>query len=119
VVFLSSKGVLNRVELAGLDLQFRIRQSLPFDHRIIIIEISDADIAAFGRWPWERSYHAAMAKTLKELGAKSIYFDVIFSESSSEKDDALVEAALKETGNVYLPMAFQADEMSFNNAYFH
>ncbi|MCX5680880.1 MAG: diguanylate cyclase [Candidatus Omnitrophica bacterium] len=118
VIFLSSKGVLKRLELAGFDLQSRIRQTIPFDRHIVIVEISDADITAFGRWPWKRSYHAAMAKALKGLGAKSIYFDVLFSEPSSEEDDALVEEALKECGNVYLPMAFQADTINLEGAYF-
>lgn len=118
VIFLSSLGALKRVELAGLDFQFSLRQTLPFDKRIIIIEISDADIAAFGRWPWDRSYHAAMVKTLKELGARSVYFDIIFSEPSSEKEDALLEIALKESGNVYLPVAFEADFINSDNAFF-
>lgn len=118
VLFLSSHGYLKRLELAGLDAQFRLREHLRFDRRIIIIEISDEDINAFGRWPWSRDHHAVMAKTLKELGAKSVYFDIIFSEPSSEENDALVEMALKECGNVYLPMAFQADQINLKNAYF-
>jgi diguanylate cyclase (GGDEF)-like protein len=51
------------------------------------------------------------------LGAKCIYYDIIFSESSDEQDDLLFEESLKQSGNVYLPFAFQAGELDLKKAF--
>lgn len=104
---LASNGLLKRVELASVDFLFRAREQLRWDPRIVIVEITDADILEVGRWPWQRFWHAALAKALSDLGAKSIYFDMLFSEASSEEDDAVLEEALRATGNIYLPFAFE------------
>lgn len=106
-VFVSSeKGFLKRLELTGLDFLFRLRGPSLYNSQIVIVEISDSDIDAIGRWPWRRRWHALMVKALRDLGAKSIYFDVLFSEESSGEDDSLFSEAIKEAGNVYLPFAF-------------
>ena len=106
-LFLSQQGLLKRLELSTLDLFFRLRGNIAFNQKIVIVEITDADIAKVGRWPWERSWHAAMAKALTELGAKVVYFDFILSEGASEQGDAVFEEAIKQTKNVYLPFVFQ------------
>jgi len=106
VVTLSDKGILKRIKLASSDFFFRIRPPLRVSPHIIVIEINDNDISKIGRWPWERSWHAAITKALKQFGAKYIYFDMIFSEASSEKEDALFSKAIKDAGCVYLPFAF-------------
>lgn len=102
--------------MAGLDLSFRLRTSLSANPRINIIEMTDSDIAKIGRWPWPRSWQAAMIEALKNMGAKFIYFDIIFSESSTEPDDLLLENAMKKAGNVYLPFVFQEGAYSLSNA---
>ena len=107
VFFLSQKGLLKRLELPSVDLSFRLRGDLPYNPRIIFVEITDYDISKIGAWPWKRSWHAALSKALAGLGAKYIYFDIIFSEASAEEDDALLEEAIKLTKNVYLPVVFQ------------
>lgn len=107
---LSQKGFLNRFEFLTLDSSFRIRGSIPYDKHIIIIEVTDSDIEKVGRWPWPRSWHAAISRALADFGAKVIYFDVIFSEPAEEKDDALFEEAIKTNRNIYLPFAFQTPD---------
>ena len=106
-IFLSRQGFLQRIELASTDFQFHIRGSIPYNHDICIIEITNTDISEVGRWPWKRSWDAAIAKVLKELGARSVYFDILFSEPSSDEEDALLEQAIKLTEKVYLPFAFE------------
>lgn len=116
ILLLSHTGFLKRLELASLDFAFRLSKPLPFSDRILIVEISDADIQHIGRWPWERSWHAAMAKALTDLGARSIYFDIIFSETSTEKEDSLFAEAIKEAKNIYLPFVFQEPSLDIKNA---
>ena len=116
IIFFSSKGLLEDFELSSLDLSFRLRGALAFSPKIIIIEISEYDIASVGRWPWKRSWHAALTKALTDMGAKEIYFDVVFPETSSEQDDALFEEVIKNSSRVYLPFAFQPPSADIKNA---
>ncbi len=116
VFFLSQEGYLTRPELASLDLSFRIRGALSCSPHIVIIEISDADIMQVGRWPWKRSWHAALTRALTKLGARSIYFDIIFSEPATEEEDQLFEDAIKESKDVYLPFAFQLPSLDIRSA---
>ena len=119
LIFLAAENeVVRRLELASLDLTFRLRGSIPYNSNIVLVEITDSDIAKIGRWPWKRAWHAAMAKSLKELGAKTTYFDIVFSEASSEEDDLVFEEATKLSKNVYLPFAFQGLPYEIDNALF-
>lgn len=116
ILFFYQKGLLKRAELAALDSSFRLRGSLTCNPHIVIIEVTDSDILENGRWPWPRSWHAALVNALNDLGAKFIYFDIIFSENSIEKDDALLEEAIKSSKKVYLPFVFQGNSFNINNA---
>ena len=115
VFFIASTGYMDRLEFFTSDIFFRIRRPLTSKQPIIIIEITDYDVEKIGRWPWKRSWHAAMAKVLSDLGAKVVYYDVIFSEPSDEKDDALFEEAIKTTNKVYLPYVFPGRPYDINN----
>ena len=115
VLFMSNSALLNRLEFFVSDVFFRVRGDVETSEPIVIIEITDQDIEKIGRWPWKRSWHAAMAKILADMGAKSVYFDVIFSEASDENDDALFEEAIRSTKIVYLPYVFPGRPYNMNN----
>jgi len=104
--FFSQQPPFQRLEAAFLDMHFLLRGATPFNEKIVIIEIDDANIDKVGRWPWKRDWHGAITRALSDLGANSIFFDVIFSEPSTDYDDTLFAEAIKEAGNVYLPFAF-------------
>ena len=107
VVIFSEIGLFRRLELASSDFLFWIRKSPSHSDKIVIIEITDEDVAKVGRWPWDRIWHAAAIKAMKNLGAKYIYLDMLFSEASSKENDDALGLAIKESENVYLPFAFQ------------
>ncbi len=109
------QGFFRRLELAGFDFVFNTRGAIPFDPRIIIVEISDSEIEKVGRWPWERKWMASIVMALKELGAGSIYLDILFSETGGQ-DDVLLEAAIREAGNVYLPFVFRRKDLDISTA---
>lgn len=107
VTFFSGTFFLRQMDLAGLDLLFRLRgPAAPPSPNIIIIEVGDEDIFQVGQWPWKRRLFADMTRALKGLGAGYIYFDFLVSEPSSEEDDDLFAGAIREAGNVYLPFVF-------------
>ena len=76
----------------------------PASGEVQIVEIDPRSIAAFRRWPWPRSIHAAAVDRLRESGAASIAFDVDFSSPSEPREDAALAAALRRAGgSVILP----------------
>jgi diguanylate cyclase (GGDEF)-like protein len=108
VVLVSNQGIFKRMEAAGSDFLFRLRGFSSFNPHIVMIEITDKDLEDAGRWPWTREWHAAVTKVLSDLGARQIYFDIIFSEpSETPEEDIAFSQAIAYAGNVYLPFAFQ------------
>jgi serine/threonine-protein kinase len=71
------------VETAAYDAGLRAATATP-DPRIAIIEIDDASIERFGRWPWPRELHAEMVGRLREAGAKVVALAVFFSEPQQD-----------------------------------
>ncbi len=104
--FLYHFKILDRFELVTYDYRMILRGERPQDSRIAIVEISDDSVDKIGQWPWSRDWHAAMIKTLDELGAKAIIFDVLFSEAANAQKDAVLAQAVKESGRVYLARLF-------------
>ncbi len=118
LLFVYPKGFLDRIQLTGIDFLFRLRSVPPKQSdKIIIVEITDADIAKIGRWPWPRVWLATITQALSDMGAKAIFFDFLLSEPSDEEDDSLFEAVLKKTRNVYLPFVFERSTTNFHSAF--
>jgi len=98
---------LQRFELVTYDSRCILKGARPADPAIVVVEISDDSVEKIGRWPWSRDWHATLIRILDELGAKAIVFDVVFSEKSDPKNDAILASAIKASGKVYLAEAVQ------------
>ncbi len=63
-------------------------------------------------WPWPRQLYSAVADYLRTAGARAVFFDLIFSESSRSgvEDDEDFARAMKRAGNVFLPFSLSAGE---------
>lgn len=94
-------GILENWNNRTLDLLFLPHRP---DPNISIVAIDDASLTQIGRWPWPRTVHAEIVGKLKAAGAAVIGYDVNFPEPSNEKDDSQFAAALKDAGNVVLPL---------------
>ena len=46
----------------------------------IIIDLDEESLQRYGQWPWPRSLVGDIPVILKDMGAKSVAFDVVFSE---------------------------------------
>lgn len=112
---LSESGFLRRIELLGRDILSKLKIKHTYDPHIIIIEISDDDIARAGIWPWNRIWHAAIIKALSDMGTRQIYFDLIFCDNYSEEGDNLFGEAIKNAKNVYLPFAFRGESIDIKD----
>ena len=49
-------------------------------NEIVILDLDEESIKLLGQWPWPRHIMASIVDNLKSMGAKSIAFDVVFSE---------------------------------------
>ncbi len=79
---------------------------------IVIVEFDDATRNIyqneFGTWPWPREVHASIFDYAKEVGAKSLIYDIMFVAEQShrqESDQRLIEA-FRDYDNAYIGMNF-------------
>ncbi|MCL4493018.1 MAG: adenylate/guanylate cyclase domain-containing protein [Nitrospirae bacterium] len=101
---------LETVEGKLLDYRFQIRGALKVPESVVIAVIDEKSIEKLGRWPWNRDVIARLVERLNKAGAGVIVFDIIYSEH--EKNDPLLAAAIKDAGNVILPIVFDFDRES-------
>ncbi len=62
------------------------------DAPVHIIDIDEAALAAYGQWPWPRSYMAELTDRLFDHGAAAVGFDVLFPEPDRTSPDRIVDA---------------------------
>ena len=70
-------------------------------------------------WPWPRQIYSAVMDYLKAGGAKAVFFDLFFTESSRAgvEDDQDMAAAMERSGNVFLALSLsQKKEESWKAA---
>jgi CHASE2 domain-containing sensor protein/signal transduction histidine kinase len=77
---------------------------------VIIVGIDDKSIAALGRWPWRRSFHAELIDRIDKDAPLAIGMDVLLTEADERfpGDDAALAAALSRSGKVVLPLMMQS-----------
>lgn len=78
--------------------------------KIVLVAVDEKSLSELGSWPWPRRHHAKMLDELSRLGAKQVFFDIVFSSPTTKADDAALEAALaRSKARVVLPLAVVAD----------
>jgi adenylate cyclase len=83
VAHFPSLGFIDRFDLFLYDLRLRT-QNAPLDDRVVIVDIDEKSLDKVGRWPWSRDVVARLVETLdQQYFARSIGFDVIFSEADT------------------------------------
>ncbi len=92
------------------DYRFKLRGSIKPLKDIVIAAIDEKSIEKLGRWPWSREKIAKLVKTLSEGEAEVILIDTILSER--EDNDPLLGKAIREAGNVLLPIVFEFNKNS-------
>ncbi len=101
--------LFNLFELKTLDYRFRLKPVNPRDE-VAIIAIDEESIKRLGRWPWPRNLHALLLDKIMEGDPKSIFFDIFFSEESTEEMDEILATAIKKTGCCYLAYSLTPDK---------
>lgn len=90
------RALMETLELKGLDIQFKLRGERETSGHVVIAGIEARGIEAYGRWPWPRSVFTRLIVRLKESGAKTIVFDLLFSEPEENRVTPVL-SSLKES----------------------
>jgi adenylate cyclase len=70
------------------------QQAIPRPYQpapVRIVDIDEASLSRLGQWPWPRTRVAEMVAKLRDLGAASVAFDILFSEPDRTSPDWLAE----------------------------
>ncbi|RJG08051.1 adenylate/guanylate cyclase domain-containing protein [Noviherbaspirillum cavernae] len=85
----------DRIDLFFYDMRIRVQPAAP-DPRIVIVDIDDKSIAEVGRWPWSRNVIADFVTKLADhYHARTIAFDVLFSEADTSSGYGVLEGLAK------------------------
>ena len=109
--------VLESYELKTYDQLCRLnaKYSSPPDE-IVLVVVDQGSLQAAQRqginWPWPRQMYAPIVQFLASSGARAVAFDILFTEPSAYgvEDDKLFAEAIKENGQVFLPMFLSREE---------
>lgn len=71
-----------RAELMSLDIRYRTRKPIELYHNLGYVNLDNESCELAGAWPWPRTYHNALIKTLKFYDATSAGYDVFYTEKS-------------------------------------
>lgn len=88
------------LSLSARDALMRTRGTMTPSDEIIIVAIDEASIRRFGRFPWPRSVVAEALGKISAAHPKAIALTVLFSDPTTEADDAALSQAIKQAGNV-------------------
>ncbi len=103
-------SVVESLEEKLYDYRFKIRGVVKPSENIVIAAIDEKSLGRLGRWPWGRDKQAELVEKLNEEGAEIIVFDILPFEQ--EKNDPVLGQAIRQAGNVIIPIVFEFDRAS-------
>ena len=91
VAYFPPLSFIERLDVLAYDMRMRVQKG-ELDPRIVIVDIDEKSIAEVGRWPWSRDVVAKLVDKLdQKYFAKSISFDVVFSETDTSSGYGTLE----------------------------
>lgn len=102
-VFLARSSFGESLDRRWYDFLFNVREQSLVPQNVVIVAIDEDSFDELDlQWPWPRSIHASLIEALSRAGAKTIVFDILFAEPSSEDQDMALAEAISQNGNVIL-----------------
>jgi adenylate cyclase len=107
---LRGTGALDGAESLTVDQRFQVRgeQARPAD--VVVVGIDGASVEAVGRPPFRRSVHARAIDNLTRAGAKTIVYDLQFSERTEPFDGSAAAQLAAEAEDLALLDALTASK---------
>ncbi len=82
---------LDIIELKTIDLRFVARGEKSPGRDVVLAVIDEKSLEKEGKWIWPRKKIAALVQRLVEAGARTIVFDIVFSEPDNTSVAALAD----------------------------
>jgi adenylate cyclase len=102
-IVLWGSDALEGPELDLVDARFSIRGEREPPPELVVVEIDDRTFDELGQaFPFPRSVHAELIDVLREAGARSIAYDIQFTEPTVRSEDRALAEAIARHGNVVL-----------------
>jgi adenylate cyclase len=94
--------LMRALELQSVDARFSVRGTQERPDEIVVVQVDDRTFSELGvQWPFPRSLHGRVIDQLRRAGAKTVAFDVQFTEPTvPAQDNALIEAIERKGGVV-------------------
>jgi HD-GYP domain-containing protein (c-di-GMP phosphodiesterase class II)/CHASE2 domain-containing sensor protein len=89
------------LEQEALVARFAVRHE-PAPQGIVVVGIGSGSLTDLGPWPFPRSDHARVIDNLHKAGAKTIVYDVQFTEPTKPKEDLALYDAIGRAGGAIL-----------------
>jgi CHASE2 domain-containing sensor protein len=94
--------LLPGVQSDAVALRFQAREATTPDD-VVVVGIDDVTFSDLDeQWPFPRRLHARAIDRLRAAGARTIVYDVQFTEPTNERDDLALYDAVRRAGNVIL-----------------
>ena len=90
-------GVGRNLELQTIDARFAVRGTQKPWPGVVIVGIDSASRQRFGLFPYPRRVDAVVIDRLREAGARTIAFDLVFAGQTDETDDLRLFDAVRQT----------------------
>ncbi|WP_434222033.1 EAL domain-containing protein [Limnospira platensis CENA597] len=117
-----SLGILQPLELESFDRMMRLNSDNIPDPRLLIIEITEADIQANQKWPFSDEILAQALAKLQEYQPRVIGFDIYRDVPQPPGNLQIVEQfqadniiAIKQIGRVEPPPSISVNQVGFND----
>ncbi len=104
VVGLLNLGVWQPLEYLIYGALFQARGEIPWDQRVVVVDIDEASLSVLGSFPIPRRHYTTLLQTLIQAKPNVVVFDLVFSESSP--DDLPLALAMEQHGQVVLARAW-------------
>jgi adenylate cyclase len=109
--------VFGDLELDTIDARFAIRGDQPPPDDVVVVGVDDETFSELDeQWPFKRSRHAQLIDRLREDGARTIVYDVQFTEPTKPAEDNALLDAVHRAGNVVLATT-EVDEGGRTNVF--
>jgi adenylate cyclase len=84
-------GLWQGLEQSSYSSLLRLRGSIPWDDRVVIVAIDQKSLDALGHFPWKRDRYTQLLQQLDQAQPNVVAFDLVFSEPTPE-DQGLAQA---------------------------
>jgi two-component system, cell cycle sensor histidine kinase and response regulator CckA len=115
VVYVIQPNYIEHLQLKVSDAIIAGAPATDISDKVVMVNIDERSLQAWGQWPWPRSRLATLLETLTDLGARSIAMDFILAETDRTSRQSNQQQLNSESGDP-LNRFVQADKLTDNDA---